>query len=125
MNDKVELPFNIMCYGINIKTTLCTNNDDIFIIDYTNTNVVITANDKQRELQKNKVENTVPNKRTNTNNADNKATMIAAIVTFINLQNDKRKLYIVLQTPMTSITSTVITIICNGLSANMILISLI
>ena len=78
-------------HGTNIETTLRTNNDDICIINYTNTSVVIAANDRQREVQNDKVQNTVPSERTNTNNADDKATVIAATATYTDSRNDKEE----------------------------------
>ena len=83
MNYRVEVPSNIKCYGINVANTMCMNNDNIFIMDYTNTDIadgsVIAANDKQLEVQNDKVEKPVPNKRMDINNADDNATVIVAI----------------------------------------------
>ena len=95
VNGRVEVPSNIKYYGTNIKTTTCMNNDNNFIIDYTNTGVanssVNAANDKQLKVQNDKVEKTVPSERMDTNDADDKATVIAAIAIDTKLWNDKEE----------------------------------
>ena len=71
------------------------NNDDNFTIDYTNTDIINSsvnvANDKQLKVQNDKLEKTVPSERTDTNNTDDKAIVIAAIATYTKSRNDKEE----------------------------------
>ena len=71
------------------------NNGDNIIIGNTNKGIanssMYAANDKQPEVQNDKVEKTIPSKETGTNNTDDRATVIAAIAKYIKLRNDKEE----------------------------------
>lgn len=54
-NDRIAISANINWYGANVKPNMYINNNNNFIIDYTNADIangsVIADNDKQLEVQ--------------------------------------------------------------------------